>query len=93
MSTKVSERERVLLVSMADSYEDESYFNFAALSHRTGVELQHIRRTVRALARKGLAVYGKGLWTGDGEMAGAGYSITKAGRELAAELLAKEPAE
>lgn len=38
-----------------------------------------VRVAIRALARKGFAEYFRGLTTEDGEMAGAGYCITKAG--------------
>lgn len=53
---------------------------FAPLERATGYDRRTVRRYVRALARKGLAEYFRALCTEDGEFAGAGYCITKAGR-------------
>ncbi len=55
---------------------------FAPLERQTGFERRVVRRHVRGLARDGLAQYFKGLWTEDGEPAGAGYCITEAGVHL-----------
>lgn len=55
---------------------------FAAIQDRSGLPQHMVRRTVRALARKGLAQYQKGLWSEDGGPAGAGYCVTKAGLEF-----------
>ena len=52
---------------------------FAPVEAATGYDRRMVRRYVRALARKGLAEYFRGLCTEDGEFAGAGYCITKAG--------------
>lgn len=52
---------------------------FRPLMDRTELDRKTVRRNVRALARKGLAEYFRGLWTEDGEPAGAGYCITAAG--------------
>lgn len=52
--------------------------NFAALGG-IGTARAGVRRACRSLARKGLAEYHKGLWTEDGEPAGAGYCISKVG--------------
>ena len=38
-----------------------------------------VRRIVRFLSRHGYAEYHKGLWTDDGQPAGAGYCITPEG--------------
>ena len=53
---------------------------FAPIQNHTGYDRRTVRRYVRALARKGLAEYFRGLCTEDGELAGAGYCITVAGR-------------
>ena len=53
---------------------------FAPIEKETGYDRRTVRRHVRALARKGLAEYFRGLCTEDGDFAGAGYCITKAGR-------------
>ncbi len=53
---------------------------FAPIIEDTGLDRQTVRRHVRALARKGLAEYFRGLCNEDGQPAGAGYCITDAGR-------------
>ena len=52
---------------------------FAPIERETGYDRRTVKRNVRALARKGLAEYFRGLCTEDGDFAGAGYCITKAG--------------
>ncbi len=54
---------------------------FKPIMSATELDRKTVRRTVRALARKGLAEYFRGLWSEDGQPAGAGYCITRAGRE------------
>lgn len=82
--TTVSAREAAALKALAAEYcPDFGYLTFRSISALSGLEQAHVRRTVRALARKGLAEYGKGLWTDDGQLAGAGYRCTTAGLELA----------
>ena len=53
---------------------------FAPITEATGYDRRIVRRYIRALARKGLAEYFRGLCTEDGDFAGAGYCITEAGR-------------
>ena len=55
---------------------------FAPIENATGYDRRTVKRHVRALARKGLAEYFRGLCTEDGELAGAGYCITKNGRSV-----------
>ena len=55
---------------------------FINIQRETGYDRRTVRRYVRALAKKGLAEYHRGLWTEDGEMAGAGYCITDRGLEM-----------
>ncbi len=55
---------------------------FAPIMDATGLDRRTVRRNIRALARKGLAEYFRGLCTEDGDFAGAGYCITRAGRKL-----------
>lgn len=65
-----------------------SGYDFYCLTFRdvmsiSGIEdRSKVRRICRSLARKGLAQYAKGLWNDDGEPAGAGYHITKAGQAV-----------
>lgn len=73
--------ERKVLAALVPSYGDFGYLNFKGIASRTRLTRKEIRRACRSLARKGLAEYGRGLWSDDGEVAGSGYSATKAGCE------------
>ena len=55
---------------------------FALIERETGYDRKTVRRYVRALARKGLAEYWRGLCTEDMEFAGAGYCVTRVGLAL-----------
>lgn len=80
----ISEREMKALNALAGIYGSEyGYLAFKSIARRSGLDPSHVRRSVRALARKGLAEYGKGLWTDDGELAGSGYRCTDAGFKAA----------
>jgi len=61
----------------------EPCVSFALLTLETGFSRQEVRRRVRFLARLGLSEYHKGLWHDDGTVGGAGYCITKEGRNRA----------
>ena len=66
------------LKKLAEHFYDEgNYLYFRAFK---GLPLKKVRRAVRSLARKGLAVYGRGLWNDDGP-AGSGYACTEKGYE------------
>lgn len=52
---------------------------FAPIERITGYDRRTVKRHVRALARKGLAEYFRGLCTEEGDFAGAGYCITTSG--------------
>jgi hypothetical protein len=67
------------LAQAYSDYEDFCYLSFKGVATRSGLDPKIIRRTVRSLARKGFAEYGRGLWNDDGRMAGSGYCCTKAG--------------
>jgi hypothetical protein len=60
-----------------DSF-DWRALNFTSVAGRCDLPQPLIRRTVRALARKGLLAYERALWNDDGP-AGAGYRITESG--------------
>ena len=61
--------------------QGEYCVSFAPIQDETELSRTDVKRSVRALARKGLAEFHKGLCTEAGEFAGAGYCITKAGLE------------
>jgi hypothetical protein len=61
----------------------EMCVGFDPICRDTDLQRNEVRRIIRHLARKGLAEFHRGLCNEDGEFAGAGYCITKAGQELA----------
>jgi len=83
--SEVEERELKILSVLNEGREDFGYFNFNYLCVETGFNRRQIRLDVRRMARKGLTQYGNGLWTDEGELAGAGYAITPAGRAALAQ--------
>lgn len=79
----LSDRDKVLKTLDALSLEHgERCIYFRTIQKRTRLNRKTVRRHVRALARKGLAEYHRGLWNEFEDWpAGAGYCITPAGRE------------
>ncbi|KKM23554.1 hypothetical protein LCGC14_1614060 [marine sediment metagenome] len=63
------------------TYPHEVCVPFIPIQDLTGYDRRTVRRHVRALARKGLAEYHRGLCDDEGKPAGAGYCITQAGIE------------
>jgi hypothetical protein len=74
-----------VLEALHDETGDYCYRSFASISRDTGLDRKAVRRACRFLARKGLAVYGRGLWTDEGEPAGSGYAATKQAAEQISE--------
>jgi hypothetical protein len=69
-----------ILQFLAGSSDDYGY-TFTGIMSGTGItDRARVRRACRVLARRGYAVYVRGLWSEDGEPCGAGYGITIAGR-------------
>ncbi len=87
---KISEKQLKCLEALAgdccgdyanfDYYDQFYYFGFIA--EKTGLPKNKVRVYVRALARKGLAEYQRGLFDDDGFIAGSGHAITKQGIEF-----------
>lgn len=75
---------------LCEEHGDDYYWCFSTIGAAAGLDRRRVRLAVRALARKGLARYAKGLTNDDGEMAGAGYAVTPAGN-AAALLLGSSP--
>lgn len=78
----MSAREEQALRGFANTDEDFGFLSFKEIARRSKLDIRHVRRTVRSLARKGLLKYARGLWTEDGEVAGSGYALTREGREF-----------
>lgn len=51
----------------------------STIARRAGMPKAHVRHSVRALARKGLAEFHRGLMDDEGKVAGSGYCATKKG--------------
>ncbi len=82
----LSEREMACLMALNEILDDSgegqcTYFRFIA-KHSKLTEAQ-TRKSVRALARKGLAEYHRGLFDEDGIVAGSGYCLSIAGKKMA----------
>lgn len=73
-----------VLERIRGDYEAFCFLSFRPICRRTKLTHNQVRRCCRSLKRKGLAEYGRGLWTEDGEVAGSGYACTKAGAEALA---------
>lgn len=82
---KLTPSQRKVLRALAnyyDSYGDGfCYVGFGPLARKTRLPRNQVRRAARALARKGLAHFSRGLFNEDGEVAGSGYGCTRAGAE------------
>jgi hypothetical protein len=86
-STKLREPHSRVLAVLADGYygSEWCFYHFAHIVAETGFDIKQVRKSCRYLARKGLAQYGRGLWTEDGEPFGSGYAATAAGNALVEE--------
>lgn len=63
---------------------DFSFLSFGTIGKRSALPAHLVRRVTRALARKGLVTYARGLFTDMGELAGAGYGLTTLGEQYLA---------
>jgi len=82
---KLNDNERKVLACLVVCGEDYCgycYFNFRSLTGPTKLNRREVRLACRSLKRKGLAEFGRGLWSEDGEPAGSGYRASKAGADL-----------
>lgn len=75
---RLSPNERALLTAMAAAgiVAEYRYSGFVGLKSLHAIPETAVRRTVRALARKGMAEFCRGLCNEDGEFAGSGYALT-----------------
>lgn len=79
-----SETELAVLECLFDTTHAYGEFctNFKLIARNTKLPIHDIRMACRSLAKQGLAEFWRGLMTEDGEVAGSGYCITAAGREV-----------
>lgn len=76
----LNEAERKVLAFLADQYSDDyGYYGFNGIKQHVKLDRRVIRLACRSLKRKGLTEFKAGLWNDEGEVAGSGYSATKAG--------------
>lgn len=90
--TDTERRVLAILIAGNDSYTGYCYLNFTAVAERGKIDRKAVRRACRSLKRKGLAEFGRGLWSEDGRPAGAGYCATRAGAEWLREKAGLAPA-
>ncbi|MBZ9807645.1 hypothetical protein [Mesorhizobium sp. ESP-6-2] len=82
---KLLEHHRRVLSALNENSQPYGEYcaHFKTISHEAGMpDIREVRRITRHLARRGLAEYHRALFTDDGDLAGAGYCITPAGRNL-----------
>lgn len=82
---KISENQRKCLLVMAEIFNhDSDCYYMRHIAKETGLPQDKVRIYVRALARKGLAEYVRGLFNSyeEWKVAGSGYRATRAGYDL-----------
>ena len=81
---KLNDNERNVLRALYElSAVDGLYcVSFAPLIRATKLDRKAVRRACRSLKRKGLAEFHSPLFNDDGEVAGAGYCISRAGADM-----------
>lgn len=77
--TLISENEATAMAAWMDLSVDFAVLNFSVVARLSGLQQSLVRRTVRALARKGMLEFVNCCWDDDGEMRGAGYQPTDRG--------------
>ena len=63
----------------AGGWCDRFYHTLDVIAADAGVDKEAARFACRRLRDKGLAIYGRGLFTEDGMVAGSGYALTPEG--------------
>jgi hypothetical protein len=70
------------IVGLSDADGDFCFRSFKHIAANCPLPQHLVRRTIRRLARKGLARFESGLCTEDGDFYGSGYALTETGRTL-----------
>lgn len=60
---------------------DDTFWSFSPICDYTGLERRIVRIACRSLKRKGLADFTIGLCSEEGDFMGAGYGVTREGKE------------
>ena len=86
MSTKTERDRLAVLIALTTSegssvFGEECYFTFSNIMRSTGLDRTSVRNACRVLRRRGYTEFKAGLWTDEGEPAGAGYRITADGKD------------
>jgi DNA-binding MarR family transcriptional regulator len=79
---KLTANELLALKAWAGTSEDYGCLSFKDVTDYSGLPRHLVRRTVRSMARKGLAKFYSGLSDDDGNFKGSGYALTRDGRDL-----------
>ena len=77
----------------AGGWCDRYYHRLHVIAADAGVDVEAARFACRRLRDKGLALYGRGLFTCEGEVAGAGYALSPKGHEAVRALEATQEGE
>jgi len=73
----------LLEASDCSDWGADGFHSFRTIAEICNLPVDEVRRKIRALKRRGLAEFSAGLSDLDGHFAGAGYRLTRAGRDLA----------
>jgi hypothetical protein len=85
-TVRLTERHRRAVVGLALAAPCHDWFApFKSIASNGNLEPYLVRKSVRHIARKGLAEYASGLMNDDGEVMGAGYRLTADGWLIANE--------
>lgn len=84
VNRNVSDREKKVLTMLAEHYDawEGRCVYTRTIAKETELTIEQARRSVKALVRKGLAEYHRGLFDDDGMVAGSGYCASKEGALL-----------
>lgn len=66
-----------VLINVGGRNPELNFVGIRRIASETGIGAELVRAILRQLRDKGLAVYSAGLWTEDGEPAGAGYAASE----------------
>jgi len=79
---KISENQRKVLQDLYDYRDDMCVRFFCHIADSTGLTIRAVRLACRALTRKGLAYYERGLENEDGELLGSAYFCSEDGEKF-----------